>query len=146
MATYVERTETRAVRVKRIIVEIGELLSDSVDVCHGFSVGLVGSERGVTGVAPLAAAHLVIFIDAQYSLSCHVFFAPSISPLHPTEGIGQGVISHISQRQRCSFFSYVHQLVSKYDTRATVHVLHRSTFSTMIRYLTHFISIGWLLP
>jgi len=29
-------------------------------------------------------------------------FAPSISPLHPTEGIGQGVISDISQRQSLS--------------------------------------------
>jgi hypothetical protein len=46
MATYVERTETRAVGVKRLIVEIDELLGDNVDVCHGFSVG--GSER-VTG-------------------------------------------------------------------------------------------------
>jgi hypothetical protein len=36
LATYVERTETSAVRVKCLIVEIGELLSDSVDVCHGF--------------------------------------------------------------------------------------------------------------
>jgi hypothetical protein len=42
--TYVERTETRAVRIKGLIVESGELLSDSVDVCHGlFQVG--GGER-----------------------------------------------------------------------------------------------------
>jgi hypothetical protein len=46
MATYVERSETGAVGVKCLIVEIDELLSDSVDVCHGFSAG--GSE-GVTG-------------------------------------------------------------------------------------------------
>ena len=43
---------------------------------------------------------------------------------------------------------YAYQLVimSKYDPLATVHVLHRSTSSTMILYLTYFISIGWLLP
>jgi hypothetical protein len=36
MATYVERSETSAVGVKCLIVEIDELLSDRVDVCHGF--------------------------------------------------------------------------------------------------------------
>ena len=34
--TYVERREIRAVTVKGCVVEIGELLSDSVDVCHDF--------------------------------------------------------------------------------------------------------------
>ena len=73
-------------------------------------------------------------------------FAPSISPVHLTEEIGQGVINDISQRQRYGSSCYVYQLVSKYDHPwATVHVLHRSTSSTMIRYLTYFISIGWLL-
>ncbi len=38
-ATYVERSEIRTVRVECLIIEIGELLSDSVDVCHGFSIG-----------------------------------------------------------------------------------------------------------
>jgi len=31
-------------------------------------------------------------------------FAPSISPLHPTEGIGQGVTSDISQRQKFTYY------------------------------------------
>ena len=43
-ATYVEWTEIRAVRIKCLIVESGKLLSDSVDVCHGF-FRLVGRER-----------------------------------------------------------------------------------------------------
>jgi hypothetical protein len=38
-ATYVERSEIRTVRVECLIVEVCELLSDSVDVCHGFSIG-----------------------------------------------------------------------------------------------------------
>src|SRR6266436_8081758 len=45
--TYVERSEIGAVGIKRLVVESGELLSDSVDVCHGFSVG--GSERVTVG-------------------------------------------------------------------------------------------------
>ena len=73
-------------------------------------------------------------------------FASRISPipLHPTKGIDQGVISVISQRRRYASFCYV-QLVSEYDPLATVHIQHRSTSSTMIRYLTYFISIGRLL-
>jgi hypothetical protein len=77
-------------------------------------------------------------------------FAPSVSPLHPTERISQGVISDISQRlsQRLRYasFSYAHQLASKYDPRVTVHLPHRSTSSTMIPYFTYFISIDRLLP
>jgi hypothetical protein len=42
-------------------------------------------------------------------------FAPSISPLHPTEGIDQRVISDIPQRQRYASFCYTYQLVIKYD-------------------------------
>lgn len=49
--TYVERTEIRAVSVKCCIVEIGELFSDSVDVCHGFFQLVEGGERVLWGVA-----------------------------------------------------------------------------------------------
>jgi hypothetical protein len=43
--TYVESGETAAVTVEGRIVEIGELKSDSVDVCHGFWLEGVESHR-----------------------------------------------------------------------------------------------------
>ena len=51
MMTNVERTETSAVGVECLIIESDELFSDSVDVCHGFSVG--GRSERVTGVVAL---------------------------------------------------------------------------------------------
>lgn len=50
--------------------------------------------------------HLVTFIDTVLNIHSPAIssFAPSISPFHPTEGIGQGLISDISERQGCPPF------------------------------------------
>ena len=59
--------------------------------------------------------------------------------LHST---GQGAIPGESQRQGyVSFPCYAYQLVSKHSPRVTVHILCRSTSSTMIHSLKYFISI-----
>jgi hypothetical protein len=70
------------------------------------------------------------------------YLAPSTSSLQSTETIGQGPISGESQRHRYASFSCSDcQLVTKRGPRATVHILRRSTSSTMIHSLTYFISI-----
>ena len=67
--TYVERTETRAVGVKCLIVEIGELLSDRVDVCHGFSVGGSGKSRARHHLVAAAALRMIRFSDRDAPLN-----------------------------------------------------------------------------
>ena len=105
------------------------------------------ASEGCTRPAIVCPEPSVVFIDTQYFLTCHVFFPTfRLSPL-----------SYRRNRPRCSrrdlqtaevlyaSFSYACQLTSKFGPRATVHILHRSTSSTMNRYLIYFISIGRLL-
>ena len=69
------------------------------------------------------------------------YLAPSTSPFHCTGRIGQYAIRGESQRQRYASFScYAYQILSN-GPRATVHILSRSTSSTMIHSLTSFVSI-----
>ncbi|KAF8472943.1 hypothetical protein DFH94DRAFT_764761 [Russula ochroleuca] len=77
-------------------------------------------------------------VHTQYSPGMS-YLASSTSSLQSTGTIGQGAIRGKSQWQRYASFSY--RLVNKHDPRTTVHILHRSTSSTMIHCLTSFISI-----
>ena len=73
------------------------------------------------------------------------YLVPSTSSLQSTERLSQGEMRSDSselQRQRYASFSCVYHLVStKYGPPATVHVLRRSTSSTMIHFFTYSISI-----
>ena len=51
-----------------MIVEIGELLSDRVDVCHGFSVGGSGKSRARHHLAAAAALRMIRFSDRDVPL------------------------------------------------------------------------------
>jgi hypothetical protein len=42
--THVERREVGTVRVKGLIVKVGKLLRDGVDVCHSYAARARGSE------------------------------------------------------------------------------------------------------
>ena len=70
------------------------------------------------------------------------YLPPSTSSFQSTGRISQGAVSGDSQRQRyVSLSSNACQRVNKHDPRATDHIRHRSTFSTMIHFSTSFISI-----
>ena len=73
------------------------------------------------------------------------YLVPCTSSLQSTERLSQSEMRSDSselQRQRYASFSCVYHLVStKYGPPATVHVLRRSTSSTMIHFFTYSISI-----
>jgi hypothetical protein len=72
--------------------------------------------------------------------------APSASSLQSTRRFGhpgQGAICSEPERQRYVLSSgCAYQLTSKHGLRPTVHILRLSMPSTMIRFLTYFISIN----
>jgi preprotein translocase subunit SecG len=79
----------------------------------------------------------------QYSPTMS-YVGPSTSSPQSTERIGQGPTSGEVQLQRYASFSHAYRLVSQLGPRVTVHILHRSTSSMTIPFLTSSIYIGYL--
>jgi hypothetical protein len=111
------------------------------------ALGEGSSAQESTRLSPTTSSASILNVLNTYSPSLsESYLAPSTSSSHSTERISQGAVSSDSQCRGTHLYPvYAYQLMSKPGSRATAHLLHRSTSLTMTHFSTSSISIGYFL-